>query len=152
MLVIEKSEVFKPTNDYVFKRIFGHVGNEIITKGFINSILDDEIESVNLEGNTILEKDLIDDKVGILDVKAILNNKILCDIEMQVVTYSNIEKRVMFYWSKLYTSNIKEGQRYNSLNRTIAILVADFELEKLKAIPKGHTKWKIREEMYQQYF
>ena len=35
----ETEEALKPTNDYVFKRIFGHVGNEKITKGLINSIL-----------------------------------------------------------------------------------------------------------------
>ena len=28
-----------PLNDYIFKRIFGRVGNESITKNFLNSIL-----------------------------------------------------------------------------------------------------------------
>lgn len=33
VMTIEQSDVFVPTNDYVFKRIFGRVGNEVITKG-----------------------------------------------------------------------------------------------------------------------
>ena len=74
VIIIENFNAVVPTNDYVFKRIFGRVGNEEITKSFINSILDTKIESVNLEGNTILEKDLLDDKVGILDIKAKLDN------------------------------------------------------------------------------
>ena len=51
----------------------------------------------------------------------------------------------MFYWSKLYSSNIKSGQNYNSLKKTISILIANFEMENLNEIPKGHTEWKIRE-------
>ena len=34
-MTIEKLDSFVPTNDYVFKRIFGRVGNEIITKGLL---------------------------------------------------------------------------------------------------------------------
>ena len=148
MIIIERINAVVPTNDYVFKRIFGRVGNEEITKSFINSILDTKIESVNLEGNTILEKDLLDDKVGILDIKAKLDNEVLCDIEMQVLNYKNIDKRIMFYWSKLYSSNIKSGQNYNSLKKTISILIANFEMENLNKIPKGHTEWKIREKNF----
>lgn len=68
---IEKNQTAViPTNDYVFKRIFGKVGNEFITKEFLSVILDRKLMSVNLEGNTILEKELLDDKLGILDIKA----------------------------------------------------------------------------------
>ena len=31
--------ILKPKNDYVFKRIFGHQGNESITKSFISAVL-----------------------------------------------------------------------------------------------------------------
>lgn len=57
--------------------------------------------------------------------------------------YNNIEKRIMYYWSRLYT-----GENYNNLKKTIAILIADFELDITKDIPKIHTKWEIREEEY----
>ena len=106
------------------------------------------MEIVDLNESPILEKDLRDDKVGILDIKAKLNNKISCNLEMQVVKYSNIEKRILYYWSKLYTSGIREGEDYNVLNKTIVILIADFELDIIKDIPKTHTKWEIREEEY----
>lgn len=150
-MIIERLKAVVPTNDYVFKRIFGQVGNENITKDFINSILDDEIKSIDLEGNTILEKDLMDDKVGILDIKAKLDNEILCNIEMQVINHKNIEKRLMYYWSKIYISTIKRGQNYNHLKRTIAILIANFELDNLKEITKGHTKWNLRENDFSQF-
>ena len=86
--------------------------------------------------------------MGILDIKARLDNNIVCNVEMQVVKYNNIEKRIMYYWSKLYAGEIHEGQKYNDLNKTIVILISDFELDITKDIPKIHTKWEIREEEY----
>ena len=67
---------------------------------------------------------------------------------MQVAKNDNIEKRIIFYWSKLYSSEIHKGEDYNELHKTIVILIADFELEKLEEIKKFHTKWQIREEEY----
>lgn len=58
-----------PTNDYVFKRLFGHVGNEKITAGLISSIIKQEIKTIKINENPITEKDMKDDKVGILDLK-----------------------------------------------------------------------------------
>jgi len=86
--------------------------------------------------------------VGVLDIKARLDDDQICNIEMQVVKSTNIEKRIMFYWSKLYSGEIKEGDDYNELHKTIAILIADFELNNLREIEKFHTKWEIREEEY----
>lgn len=134
----------------MFKRIFGHIGNEDITASLISSIVDKKITNVKLDNSTILEKDLFDDKVGILDIRAKIDNKINCNIEMQVVDKNNIEKRMLFYWSKMYSSNIKAGKDYSTLEKTIVILISDYELESLKKIPKYQTKWQIREEKYHQ--
>lgn len=87
-------------------------------------------------------------KYGILDIKAKLNDKEICNIEMQVVEQKDIEKRILFYWSKLYYSGIHEGEGYKKLRKTIAILIANFDVEAIKDIPKYHTKWEIREEEY----
>ena len=136
------------TNDYVFHRIFGHKGNEKITAGLISSIIDKEIEEIKIDENPITEKDMKDDKVGVLDLKAKLNNEIICNIEMQMVQQKDIDKRIMFYWSKIYTEEIKEKQQYSVLPKTIVILIANFKLRKLREIQKFHTKWQIREEEY----
>ena len=138
----------KPTNDYIFKRIFGYEGKENITKDFVKSVTKYEIDNIDISKNTILPKDLSDDKVGILDVRAIINNNIQCDIEMQVLNQDDIEERILYYWSKLYSKSIKEGDGYAELNKTIIILLANFELEKLKEIKKYHTEFKIREKEF----
>ena len=143
------AKLLDPKNDYVFKRIFGHTGNEEITKGLLQSIIPDKIDKIELDSNPITEKDLLDDKVGILDIKAKLNDgNVNCDIEMQVVDQKNIEKRILFYWSKMYVQTLKVGEDYENLKRCIVILITDYDLEKLKEIPEYVTKWKIKEEKY----
>ena len=145
------ANLLKPTVDYVFKRIFGYEGNEQITANLLSSILKQEIDDVELTGSPILEKDLLDDKVGILDIKAKINKNITCDIEMQVVDQNNIEERILFYWGKLYTKTIISGENYKKLQKCIVILFADFELDSLKGIPKYATKWNIREKDFVNY-
>ena len=140
--------LLKPTTDYVFKRIFGYSGNEKITANLLHSILNEDIKNINLDLNTFLEKDVIDDKIGILDVKVQTTSGTDIDIEMQVVDQDNIVKRLLFYWSKMYCKNIKSGQDYDSLKRCIVILITDFELNILKDIPKYITKWVIKEKSY----
>ena len=147
-MLIEKHKIMNPTNDYVFHRLFGHVGNEEITKGLLGTIVNQNITTIKMDETQITEQNIQDDKIGILDIKARLNNDIVCDVEMQVVKNDNMEKRIMFYWSKLYSQEIHKGEDYDVLNRTIVILIANFQLYKLKEIPKYHTKWQIREEKY----
>ena len=139
-------KLLNPKNDYVFHRIFGHSGNEEITKDLLESITKENITDITLDCNPITEKDLFDDKIGILDIKVKLNSIINCNIEMQIIDEKNIEKRILFCWCKMYISSIKEGRDYSKLEKCIVILFADFNIEKLKEISKYITKWSIREE------
>ena len=143
------NKLLNPKNDYVFKRLFGSVGNETITKNLLSCILQQNITDVQLDCNPILEKNLLDDKVGILDIKAKIDNTTNIDIEMQVTDHKNIEKRILFYLSKMYTKTIKKSQDYSSLEKCIAILITNYNIDIIKNIPKYITKWNIREEEYQ---
>ena len=145
---MSKQGLLKLTNDYIFKRTFGYVGDEPVTSIFLRDIFQTKVSNVKLDNTTITEKEIITDKVGIMDIKAVVNNNIQCDIEMQVVSQSDIEKRIMFYWSKMYTKTISQGDGYENLNKSIVVLIADFELDMLKQIKKYITKWNIREEEY----
>ena len=141
-------ELLELKNDYTFKRVFGFTGNEDITKGLLNCILKEPVSDVLLNCNKIIEADLLDDKLGILDIRAKINGSIDCDIEMQLVDQNNIEKRILFYLSKMYGQNMKKGHDYFEANKCIAILFTDFEIKSIKHIKKYITKWNFREEEY----
>ena len=95
-----------------------------------------------------MPEDVLDDKIGILDIKAKINNSINCDIEMQVVDRKSIEKRVLFYCSKMYVQSLSSGQDYSKLEKSITILLTDYEIKSLKEIKKYMTEWNIREQDY----
>ncbi len=63
---------------------------------------------------------------------------------MQVGPDNFIIERLLYYWSKVYSKQIKKNQDYDELKRTIAILIADFEIKGLKQV-EYITKWKIIE-------
>ena len=67
---------------------------------------------------------------------------------MQVVDHKNIEKRILFYCAKLFTSSLKSGYDYAALEKSISILITNYELENQKDIEKYITKWNLREETY----
>lgn len=107
-----------------------------------------EITDVDLDKNPITEKDYLDEKIGIMDVRAIINGNVDCDIEMQVVNTGNIEDRMTFYLSRQYAGSLREGDEFDTAKKCIAILIADFKFEKLKCVDKIVTKWNFREEKY----
>ena len=149
MIVISKTEEFMlPTNDYVFKRLFGYKGNESFTKDLLKSILNIEIGKITVTSSVVLEKDLKDDKIGVLDVLAYIDSETQCDVEMQIVPYDNLRERILEYACKLYDNSIKSGKDYITAKKTIVIFIADFDIQYEKEIEEYHTTWHIREDKY----
>ena len=99
---MSQEKQYIPTNDYVFKRIFGHAGNEKITKRFIKCITGVEYSNIELDSSPILEADLVNSKMGVLDVRVEGNKDTNIDIEMQVTSKEYIADRILWYWSKMY--------------------------------------------------
>ncbi len=54
--------------------------------------------------------------------------------------------RFLLYWAKMYSANLKVGEEYSKLRRTISIIIVDGELPEFKGIKKAQTNWQIREE------
>ena len=125
----EEQELLDIKNDYVFKRIFGYKGDEEVTKVLLRDILGMKVNEIDLDVNPITEKELMDDKIGIMDIASVVNDNVQVDIEMQVVNKNNIEKRIMYYWNTYYKKSISKGDDYGELKRTIIILIADFEIK-----------------------
>ena len=115
------------TNDYIMKKIFSKKGNEDILKDFLIAILEIQIKKVEVQAEATLEKELVENKLGRLDILALLNDDTIINIEVQVLNPYNFIERTLFYWSGSYYNNVKSGKNYKEVKKTIAINILDYE-------------------------
>ena len=132
-----------PKMDFVFKNIFGSEKNSKILISFLNATLKpkDLITSVEIK-NTDLNKGYIEDKFSRLDVKATTSNEEIINIEIQLKNEYNMIKRSLYYWSKLYSEQLNEGEDYSILKRTICINILNFKYLKTR---KFHSGYRLKE-------
>ena len=122
-------ELLKPTNDYVFKRIFGQKKNSDILKDLLQAILPNwNIKNVEPRQEVQLETDFITDKVCRLDILATLDDGTKVDIEMQMRNYNDIEARSLFYTTREYHQSIENGQDYIEIPKSIGIWISNFNV------------------------
>ena len=81
---MSETKLLSPKLDVVFQRLFGEVGNEKITKGFVEKILGEKIERVDLSKNPILRRETVHGKLGVLDVLVEFNDREKINLEIQV--------------------------------------------------------------------
>lgn len=119
-----------PRVDFAFKLIFGNEQNKDILISLLNSILGDyqkhpiaDIEILN----PMSEKEYDKDKLTILDIKARDNQGEYYNIEMQISDQDYYQKRALYYWAKLYNSQLGEGKAYSNLKRTVSINILNFD-------------------------
>ena len=144
---IGNNEILKPKNDVVFQTLFTR-GKEKITKDLLEKILKIKIHKLELDKSKDLLNENKNDKNGRLDLRAVINDNIECDIEVQLTTHEKMLPRFLLYWAKMYSANLKVGEEYSKLRRTISIIIVDGELPEFKGIKKAQTNWQIREEEY----
>ena len=105
----------RPSNDFVFKRIFGVEENKDILLSFLNSTLKrpegQELKEIELVDPHI-HPDQVGDKASILDVKARTKAGERIHIEIQLHNKYDIEKRSLYYWTKLYEEQLGESQLF----------------------------------------
>ena len=132
-----------PKMDFVFKNIFGSEKHPNILISFLNATLKpkDLITAVEIK-NTDLNKGYIEDKFSRLDVKATTSNNEIINIEIQLKNEYNMIKRSLFYWSKLYSEQLNEGEDYGVLKRTICINILNFKYLKTR---KFHSGYRLKE-------
>ena len=122
------SFLLSPKVDFVFKRIFGNEKHPNILISFLNAVINptDRIKSVQIL-NTDIDKEHIDDKYSRLDVKALTDKGEHINIEIQVRNEYNMIERSLYYWSKMFESQIIKRDNYSKLARTVCINILDFE-------------------------
>lgn len=120
-------EIIKAKLDVVFKKLF--TSDEGVLKAFIGDILDIPIEKI--ERIEVLNPNLlpaaIDGKQSQLDLNMLVDDKIV-NVEIQLSNKGDYKDRAVYYWSRLYSEQLKKGELYAELKKTITINILDFNL------------------------
>jgi len=150
------------SNDYrlsvkryiVFKRIFAHKGNEDFLRNFLSSLLKISIDSIEILHDIHLEKDNEEDKLGIIDVRAIVNENKIINIEVQIKNNKNIVPRSTFYGAKLISNELVKNEVYQELKPVIVICILNYEnfpyeeyINETEIVLKEHKEYIVNDYM-----
>ncbi|MBQ3442097.1 MAG: PD-(D/E)XK nuclease family transposase [Selenomonadaceae bacterium] len=126
-------------NDALFKNVFAQ--NSDITLSLINSVFEfqgsaliSDIEFI--DRNLDAEED--DGKESRLDLLGRSSDGTIVNLEIQVAKQGYMGRRSLYYWSRLY-NELKSGEGYTELKRTVAINILDFNLFDRKKYPSYHS-------------
>ena len=113
-----------PKVDCVFKALLGAEENRNLLVHFLNAVLAGEL-STPISDVEILnpynEKEFLDDKLSIVDVKAQDRRARMYQIEIQLASYRSLPARMVYTWADLYSQQLHSGQDYAVLQPTYAI-------------------------------
>ena len=113
-----------PKVDCVFKALLGAESNRDLLIHFLNAVLGADlprpIVTVDIQ-NPYNEKEFLDDKLTVVDVKARDATGQMFQVEIQLLNHRDLAARILYGWADLYRGQIKEGESYRKLRPTYAI-------------------------------
>lgn len=127
---IDRSKrIVKLKLDVIFKRVFGDEKNMDIITAFVSDLLDlprESVKAVYIE-NVEIAPEFFGRKYSRLDLKLKVDDRIV-NVEIQVNYEPAFKERTLYYWSKLYGGDLREGEEYDKLAQTICINIINFNL------------------------
>ena len=139
-----------PKIDCVFKAILGALGREHLLVNFLNGIveLDEPIVEVTIE-NPYIERQQLDAKLSIVDIKARDSAGRTFQIEMQMTSPVHLFSRMSANLSALHGQQLKKGEHFGLVRETIAIwlLIEDIDLYNYPKVTESDYKFHF--EMYE---
>ncbi len=118
-----------PYTDIFVRYLLGDEENSDLLLSFINAVNEDYdfplIKSVTIKNPFNLKKYKLE-KGSVIDVKATDEEGRQYDIEVQVSGNEFFKNRSLYYWSKLYSSQLSTGSQYQKLKPTICMNLTNF--------------------------
>lgn len=117
-----------PKVDYAFKYLFGREHSQPVLIPLLEAVLrpppGEGIAHLEIL-NPFHDKQALDDKLSILDIKARDQRGRLFNVEMQLLPERAFRNRVLYYWARLYGQQLQEGDDYLLLRPTVSICFVD---------------------------
>jgi len=114
--------LINPLVDCVFKALLGDVKNTHLTVDFLNAIIKPAfpIQTIHIL-NPYNEKEFLDDKLTIVDIKAVDSEGNHYQIEVQLAVFSYLPARMLYTWSDIYRAELEGGENFNLLEPVVSI-------------------------------
>ena len=144
--LLAQGKLLEPKLDVVFHALFRE-DNKDLLGALTSGILKEEVKIKTTDKNRYVDIDEANDKLGVMDLRAELENGAHCIIEIQLKHCENEPERILYYWADAYSRQIKRGDRFGKLEKTISIAILDHELEELRGMEEIGVKWQIRDEL-----
>ena len=139
-----RKKLLEPKIDVVFQCLFSK-NNEEITKEFVEVLLEEKIKEIKINDDKEIIRKKPKDKLGVLDLQLEINKNKKVDVEIQLINRDNFVKRLIWYLSKMYSNQMKKGDKYEKIKKVVLVAITDFELEETKEIEEMETIWKLIE-------
>jgi predicted transposase/invertase (TIGR01784 family) len=134
----------RPTNDFAFKKTFGSPENKVALISLLNAILTLPVPIVDVTiENPYNLQDFQNDKMSILDIRAVDQRGAIYDVEMQLSTHSGLVKRIVFYGCEVYAGQLKAGDDYSVLKPVYSICLLEGQL--WDDSPKVHHAFRLED-------
>ena len=142
--IVEEKQLLQPKIDVVFQSLFNK-DNMKITKSLVEVLLEEKIETIEINADKDLIREKPEDKYGVLDLELDVNNKEKIDVEIQLSRRTDFIKRILWYLTRMYSKQIKKGGKYKELKKVMLIAIVDFNLKETKELKEMETIWKLIE-------
>ena len=117
-----------PKVDCVFKTLFGSDDHRDLLIHFLNALLVEDlaapITAVDIL-NPYNERETLDDKLTVVDVKARDAARRIFQIEIQLLVFANLAPRILYAWADLFSQQLQRGADYRELQSVYAIWILD---------------------------
>jgi predicted transposase/invertase (TIGR01784 family) len=122
--------VYCPKHDRVFKALFDN-GEFTLLASFLSCIFDTDIRAEDLAmQNTELPPEDKDLKMARLDLRIMLTDGSVVNVEMQVRNEHDMGRRSLYNLAKLMPRQLKKQGEYRNIRPVIAINILDFDFIK----------------------
>ena len=136
-----------PKIDCVFKALLGSETNRALLIHFLNATLGQDL-AAPLTAVDILnpynEREFLDDKLSIVDVKARDQAGRLYQIELQLLNLPELPARMLYGWTDLYSAQLQDGEPYEHLRPTYAIWLLGQTLR--PGLPEWFHRFRLRDD------
>ena len=140
----EEGKLLSPKLDVVFRALFREE-NKRLLESLISDVIQEKVNVVTTDKNRDINIKEADEKLGIMDLRAELAGGEQCNIEIQLQPHKYENERILYYWADTYSRQLKVGDKYEELNKTISIIILNHEIEEMRGIENLGVKWQIRD-------